>query len=496
MDPDTFQRMQQQTSIAPSPDQSTLSQIPQAPQSSQPQDNENWFQKLLPTIGSVGLPLLGAALAPETGGLSLLASTALAGAGGALGKGAEDLSAGKDLNAGDLLSSGAESAGGNLLGAGIGKAIGGIGGVISNVGEKGLANEGAVNAAEQVANDAQTTRNVFGGVKPSVLKANNLSDTQDLAREVGADPNAPQDFVNTSNNANDIYNGIINNVLAKNGGVDTTGMNDIFKNAIGKNAGTLGGTDPVALARGRIGLSNTPGAKLYQQLQDLSAGISNKAEADPNDVRSMISQVGALAADAKPGVSAVTGAVDPTQKATYNTLNDIYGQLKGSLYNRPGVQEDIASLKGNIQPEDVGGNPQLAQHINDAISNAGSHQDILDELSKFTQMGNLGKAALTESQNTASAAALNAAKQGLPDTGNPAGATSTAGDFASSLNHPIAKLTGAALNIGAKGGAGGKAAVNLGSTLGRIAPFTGSVAGEIFLLRWFISQIRWRSYGQ
>lgn len=476
MDPDTFQRMQQQTSIAPSPDQSTLSQIPQAPQSSQPQDNENWFQKLLPTIGSVGLPLLGAALAPETGGLSLLASTALAGAGGALGKGAEDLSAGKDLNAGDLLSSGAESAGGNLLGAGIGKAIGGIGGVISNVGEKGLANEAAANAASDAVSGATATKLNYGGISPKLQGDLNLGSNQKLVGEAGFDPTNPYDMQKVSQ-AGHVLNGVYNEALSQTEPVDMKGFGNIVYDTLQKT----GSTDLTASPLGKaIAAFQAGGENGARQITDTMA---------PTDVRSLQQAVGTQIGNTQRLVNnaEINGLSNTEAESQLSALHSIYDQLGGKI-KTPELNDAIK----NATVSDADRASLIAQHgdtlgnqIADTINNAGSADDLLKPMQNFTQMGHASDMAINDIENaTGTARAVERAKfaanGGLvtPSSVQATNEAPTAGDVVSGLNHPVAKLTGAALNIGAKGGAGGKAAVNLGSTLSRIAPFTGSVAGE------------------
>jgi hypothetical protein len=55
------------------------------PSSQQSSGGGDWLSHLLPTIGSVAAPVLGALLAPETGGASLLAGAALSGLGSAGG---------------------------------------------------------------------------------------------------------------------------------------------------------------------------------------------------------------------------------------------------------------------------------------------------------------------------------------------------------------------------------------------------------------------------
>lgn len=97
---------------------------------SQPQSQPKQAGDFWSTAGGIALPVLGALLAPETGGASLLASTVLSGLGGAAGKAVDEATAGQGLNGGDILGAGLTNAGGNLVGGalvkGAGKVLSGI----------------------------------------------------------------------------------------------------------------------------------------------------------------------------------------------------------------------------------------------------------------------------------------------------------------------------------------------------------------------------------
>jgi hypothetical protein len=442
-------------------------------------DNSNWFTKLLPTIGSfagMAAPIaLGALGAPATGGLSLLAGLGLAGAGGGLGKLAENALEGKQDLSKDVGTSALESAGGQLLGTGIGKAVGAVGGAVGRVASKGLAEEATSKAAQEAVNAAQTTRNVWGGIKSSLLRKNDLTAAQQLAEKIGIDKNMPEQFLQSGKAANNILGTQLDEALGRSGTTNTTKMLDTIKGAINENSGTIGSFDAIAKSAGRMGLPNTPAAKMLNQLQDLTAGISNRADADPLQVRDVISKIGAMAADAKPGISATTGVVDPEQKAVYNTLSTVYNKLKASLYNTPAVAKEVEKLTGNIQAGDVGGNQLLASHINDALNNSKSAQDLLDHLGSFTKMTNLGSAGVDLAKNPATAAALNAAKQALPIEEQGLGSEISS---AIANKNPIATATGKALSLGRKGGVAGTAALGLSNLLQRIAPTAGTITGQ------------------
>lgn len=104
------------------------------PEDSQPKQSGDMWS----TVGGIALPILGALLAPETGGASLLGSAALAGIGGAGGKAIDELTSGNQVNAGDLLGAGATNAVGDLVGGGLMKGASKVlGGVFKPLADKG-----------------------------------------------------------------------------------------------------------------------------------------------------------------------------------------------------------------------------------------------------------------------------------------------------------------------------------------------------------------------
>lgn len=445
------------------------------------QDSGNWLTKLIPTLGSIGGGILGGIggsfLAPGVGTFG--GGVAGSAAGDAFGKSIENALEGKDTTAEDLGSSALEGAGGQVLGAGIGKVIGAGGKLIGNIGSRGIAEESAAKGAQGAVDEAQRIRNTYGGIKNAILEKNDLNGVLGHAKSLGIDHLNPSALSSTSQMANDILNEQLNQALIKNGSYNGAGINDIFRNAIGKNANLIGGVDAVAKSKGLMGLPNTPGAKLYGQLQDMAAGLANRAEADPTEVRTLISNVGNAMADAKPTIGA-NGVIDPIEKAKYNTLKDIYAQLKATLYDNPELSKSVTAIKGNLLPENVGGNQLLADHLNAVLTNAKSPQDLLDGLSQFTRMSKIGMAGEDLAKNTAKVADVNAAKQALPiaEGGSGVAPGNPLANTVAASNHPVGKLLGSILNIGSKGGTTGKAAVNLGSVLERLAPMTGTVTGQ------------------
>jgi hypothetical protein len=433
-------------------------------------DGGNFFTKLLPTLGSIAAPVIGGLLAPETGGLSLLAGLALAGGGSGAGKAVENGLEGK-ANIGDgVLQEAGMGAGGQLVGAGVGKLIGGVAKGIGGVAEKGIAGKAGEATAVNNVENQQALQNVWGGLKTKTRQANNFNDTVNLADNLGVDRLSPKAFSDTSTNAGDIYNNFLNETLSKAGGVDTNGLNGMIKDAIGEKASTLGGTDAVALSKGRMGLPNNEATKLQAQVQQELGGLFNQGTADPVALREATSRIGNLVGDAKPGISATTGAVDPVQQAKYNVLSNIYNKLKDLTYNRPGVIQATKDAQGTLQASDVGGNQALADHINQSITNAQHPQDILDSYKQFVNMGKLGKEGQALAQDTARPATLNAAKQDVPELSTSAGAipTSKTGIAASLLNNTVGAV-----------GAGGKVS-QVASKLANTLTSASKVAPNIY----------------
>jgi hypothetical protein len=91
-------------------------------QPTQPKDSGNFWS----TVGGIALPVLGTLLAPETGGASLLASAALTGLGGVVGKAADNAVAGQNPFQTNDLTAGLLNAGGDLVGGALMKGAGAI----------------------------------------------------------------------------------------------------------------------------------------------------------------------------------------------------------------------------------------------------------------------------------------------------------------------------------------------------------------------------------
>lgn len=359
----------------------------------QPQDNGNTLTRLLPTAGGIiggliGLPLNALDAVSGIGGTTL--DMGLAGGGSALGKALEDKLEGKDVG-GDVLTSGLEGAAGQGVGEGVGALLG--------VGGKLLAGAGT-RAAEGAATDAagQAAAKVYGAIPKGLRQAHDLTGSLQLAGELGLDHTNPQSLVDAGKTANEILDNSVNDALGMAGPVDANAYYDIVKNALtAPERNALGGIDPVAIARGRFGLPNTPAANLLKQLNGLGEGIVG-GQSDPTALRGLLQQVGKAYADAEPAVTAMTGAKDPIQVASHDALGEVYNNLKGLIFDRPEVAANFAKLEGNILPEDVGGNAALAGKLNEVLSGAQDHQPVLDALHQYGNLRNIGHDALVASK--------------------------------------------------------------------------------------------------
>lgn len=343
----------------------------------------NWFTHLLPTIGSMAVPLLGAGLAPVTGGASLIAAAGLSGLGAAGGKAAQNALEGNDVGNG-VVNEGVMGAAGGLLG--------GIGGKFLGKASGALAGRAESVAAKQAAEDGiEVAANSYKDIAPTLQKTLKMKDSLAHVKGLGYDIADPTNLVHVSNTSNDALNEVLNRALAKSGPVDLSHYPDLVKQALAKEGGTLGSYEKVALARGRLGNASTPAAKLLQQLEDLGAGVA-KSNSDPNELRTLTTKLGALAQDAKPSMAMATGAIDPQQRAIYNVINDVRGQVKGTLYDRPEIAKMIKGEVGNLVADPkLNITQELADHLNKVITESKDPQGLLDEISRNINVGRLGE---------------------------------------------------------------------------------------------------------
>lgn len=381
MDPQAFNSLL--ASYAPQhaqPQDPTMTPEQQAPaQPAQPHAAGNWFTHLLPTIGGVGGGILGAVFGGGVGGVGGAAG------GSGLGKAIENSLEGKGVGD-DVAKETIEGGAGQLVGGALGK---GVGKAAELLGGAGTKIAGKTAAQEAIDSRALSLKDVT----PNLQKEFKANDSLDHVKGLGFDDANPDDILHVANTSGDRLNDVLNRNLAASGPVDLAHYPQLIKDALAAKGGTLGAFDKVALSRGRMGYANTPASQLLQQLEDLGAGVA-KTGSDPNELRTLTTKLGSMAADAKPIRNATTGAIDPKQKASYDVINEVLGKVKKALYDRPDLNDAIKAEVGNLTPEDVG-SPQLAEHLNNVITGAGTKdkigaQDLLDELSKNINISKLG----------------------------------------------------------------------------------------------------------
>jgi hypothetical protein len=357
---------------------------PAADPSQAPHDKGNWLTNSLSTVGGIGGGLLGAVFGGGVGGVGGAA------AGSAAGKWLENELEGNGAGD-DVLKAGVEGGVGQVIGGGIGKVLGKGAQFLGRRAES-IAGK---TAAEKLAKEEIAGRaNALKDVNPKLQAQYNANDSLDHVKNMGFDPTDASHVEQVATSSNDVLNDMLNKALSESGPVNLGNYPDLVKAALAKNGGTLGSFDKVALSRGRFSQANTPAAKLLQQLEDLGAGVA-KDGADPNEIRTLTTKLGKMAADAKPVRSATTGAIDPEQEAAHQVIKSVRDQVKDSLYNRPEVHDVVKAQTGNLTAEDVG-SQQLADHLNNVITQAGQGtktgaQDILDEMSKNINISKLGQ---------------------------------------------------------------------------------------------------------
>jgi len=201
----------------------------------------NWWEKLLPTLGSIAAPAIGAALAPETGGLSLLATAGLGAAGGAAGKGAENMLTNQNLSEG-LGGAAAGGALGGALGKGAGALMQNLGGALERTGQNA-----AMDAATQ------------GAIRPYVgLSMKNAVPTMEHIKSLNIDTSNPQNIID---------------FVDKYSGAEGAHASDLVRNAMGDT--------PVDLASTRE-LANSIGGS--PEMQTAGAGVGKKFSTVVNNV--------------------------------------------------------------------------------------------------------------------------------------------------------------------------------------------------------------------
>lgn len=389
----------------------------------------NWFTHLLPTIGSIAAPVVGAALAPETGGLSLLAALALAGGGSAAGKAAEDVAQGQSINPTQLAESAAEGAGGQFLGAGAGSVVGGIAGKATDALGNAVEGRAAQTAADAATQDASTEAarigNEFGAIKPGQAQ---VGPALDKVRSLGIEQPTAKDLVNAGN----IYTGsnpetgtgVLNfykqQALDQAGGnvnLDNTMSNLHTTLATPENQAALGSEEPVTSGRGLPQAPNNTATKIVQQVRNMlpSGSIDKEGQItealSPQDGFSLLKNVGNQISQTTPKPNSL-GVLNPSDVAENNVWKSVYNTIKSSLYNRPEVDAAVSGLQ--VNPEVSGviddaiksngiTDPAVAANIkadlSNTLNNSSTAQDLLDAERPMVNVSRTGNIAQNDITN-------------------------------------------------------------------------------------------------
>jgi len=439
---------------------------------SPPQDSGNWLTRLLPTIGGIAAPVIGGLLAPETGGLSLLAGLALAGGGSAAGKAAENAIENKDIG-NNVLESGVEGGVGQLVGAGIGKVVGGVGKAIGGVANKGLEAEKVAQAGADAVNAAKATKLNYGGISSKLQNDLKLGSNQELVGQLGFDKTNPYDMQKVAQ-AGQAINQKYSDALLQTGPVNMEG----FTNSIYNTLKSSGSTDLTASPIGKaLSAFESPGTGITRELTPSMSA---------SDVRSLQQEIGTQIGNTQRIVNNANlqGTVNTSAEADLNSLHKLYDEL-GSKIKTPELNEVIA----NQTLDDPERAALVAQHgealgnqIADTVNNANNAEDYLKPMQQFTQMNHASKMAIDDIENVTGSAraeqrAKFAADGGVVTPDEVANINPT--DVAAMAKNPIMTLASKALTLGSQGGKAGKAAEGLGSLLQRIAPVVGTGTGQL-----------------
>lgn len=336
-------------------------------------DSGNWFTKLLPTIGSIAAPALGAAFAPVTGGASLLAGLALAGAGSAAGKLGENALEGKNLGT-DVGASALEGGIGQLAGGAIGKVGGALLGKVGQGAEKAGAGMVQKQFGDQI--DKVTAQHLIDHGVTSRDAAMNIANQ--VTGSGGHLPAAINNAFKSSDkvvNISDLEPSIIKN------GRDNTGLFSMDK------AGLTPGAQKTALANMQSILDSHMGAGDMTKIPG-KGGASVPLYANgslqnalPENVFSMAKQFEKLGygADAK-AYDKMGNAINPDQaslgqyyKSIANTLNErAFGVGQDAIPLTDGIRKEVLDNLSGIAES----NPQAYKTLADQINNAGSLQDL------------------------------------------------------------------------------------------------------------------------
>ncbi len=415
IDANTLQSTLQKAGINPTQTQQTPTQSPQS--------GDFWS-----TVGSMALPTLGALLAPETGGLSLLGGiaggAALSGVGGAAGKAIDNAAAGQNpLQANDL-GSGALDALGAGVGGGLIKGVGALAkGVVAPLADKVGSSLVAGQSGEL---DGETAKYLYNN------GVTNLKQVGDIFPLVSGDSGAYSNAVNNSFlNAAENGTRIDLSSLASNG--KNLPSDAVLKSV--RDAGISGDSNSVKSVQDYVqgqlekynqdALTSVPATKGGGQITGFDNGVLNAQK--PLDAFNMTQDMDKTASKWLDSTSPNIQAQGQALRNLSNTLKDgLYGE--GTSIGDTGITdqvrqqaiEDLAPLK------DI--NPQYYQHKVDLLMGTDTTEPIktIGQLRTAQKPDVLAKQALDFASNSAN---KNAGTDipGLLKTGLPLGGFAVGG---------------------------------------------------------------------
>lgn len=361
----------------------------------------------LSTIGSIGLPLLGAALAPETGGLSL---AALAGLGGGTGKVFQNLSQGKGTgSAGSILGAAGQGVAGDLTGQVLGAGLKLAGGIPSSLIAKGAAKASDTTATKAALIDEAP----FQGVPTNIRQDTNMKDLISHVKSFGGTPNP--ETMGAMANLNTGTNGVVSNanrqILDTLPAIDTNPAIAAAKQALSLEGGPLSevGTQSTKAngilnsLRRSIQTTGTPGSEggITNASIKSAGGPVQTGMVDANSVFSNIQQL-----ENRAKALNATGTYEGTAEARATTA--AANALKEQL-SKSGVDDAVAN--SYVGPETINaihgtaaatGVPSAyAEHLVNGMNNAKTFDQMRALQEPAVRMSQLSEAA-----NTAAGGAL------------------------------------------------------------------------------------------
>ena len=396
----------------------------------QPQKpKENWFERLLPTIGSIAAPVIGAALAPETGGLSLLAAAALSGAGAGAGKAAENIVTGQGVGQG-VLGEAAGGFGGGLAGGIAGKGISALGGLAEKTGAGMLTK--AATAAEQAAEPTVITQLQkdlalekklsanFGSITPRLQGESGfaLKTNAQKVQDFGFDKTSPQDM-NTVSKAGLEMNAVLDQGLQKSKPVSTEGF---LKNII-----DTGGAYDMSANQTPLGK-----ALIASKIPLPETGGKLPAVFEATDMRKVSQNIGTQLRNLQTKINAATsqGNIGTDVQALEQQHMDLL-KLKDTIDTRLYTKNSVVNNSINnfkSTPEQRAtwvstyGN-KLGNHIADTLDNATSAKEVVGAMKPFAQMGHASNMAIDDIKNVAGTRSILRNKLALQEAEAAAGGT-------------------------------------------------------------------------